>query len=230
MEGCTGVPRMAITSETGTAPNGKGLTTNQVYVLAGAFLCVGLLVGYFFAGSHAAPSVARVKSQASAPNPATSYDGGHPKLTMEQMKKMADVQASTLIEKSKGDPKNATLLIQIAGIYQASHQFKDAAGYFRKALEIDSRNVTARTELASCLYYSDDVDGALAQLNQALKYKPTDVNALFNLGMIKYRGKKDPQGAIAAWQQLLKTNPNLDRRPVVEQMIAEAKANSGARN
>jgi cytochrome c-type biogenesis protein CcmH/NrfG len=40
--------------------------------------------------------------------------------------------------------------------------------------------------------------------------------------MIRWKGKNDPTGAIAAWQELLKTNPKLDRRPVVEQMIAEA--------
>jgi cytochrome c-type biogenesis protein CcmH/NrfG len=115
-------------------------------------------------------------------------------------------------------------LIQIAGIYQASHQFKEAATYFERALKLDPKDVAARTQMASCLFYSNDVDGALAQLNQALKYNPKDVNALFNLGMIRYRGKNDAGGAIAVWQQLLNSNPNLDRRPIVEQMIAEAKA------
>ena len=140
------------------------------------------------------------------------------------MKQMADMQASALVEKSKVDPKNASLLIQIAGIYQASHQFKEAATYFERALQLDPKNVAARTQMASCLFYSDDVDGAIALLNQALQYNPNDVNALFNLGMIKYRGKQDASGAIAVWQHLLNTNPNLDRRPIVEQMIAEAKA------
>jgi cytochrome c-type biogenesis protein CcmH/NrfG len=59
-------------------------------------------------------------------------------------------------------------------------------------------------ELASCLYYSGDADGALAQLNQVLRSNPKDVNALFDLGMIKYRGKKDSSAAVAAWQQLMR--------------------------
>jgi cytochrome c-type biogenesis protein CcmH/NrfG len=84
--------------------------------------------------------------------------------------------------------------------------------------------------MASCLYYSGDVDGALARLNQNLKYDPKDANSLFNLGMIRYRGKKDPAGAIAAWQELLRANPNLDRKPAVEKMIAEAQASVGTKN
>jgi len=62
----------------------------------------------------------------------------------------------------------------------------------------------------------------LAQLQQSLTYEPKDANALFNLGMIRWKGKNDPAGAVAAWQELLKTNPKLGRKPIVEQMIAEA--------
>ncbi len=195
----------------------------QVYVLAVASLLVGLAFGYFLLGKDATPSVSRTQASVSMGNP-SAVPIAHPKMSLEQMKQMADVQASSLLEKSKSDPKNAGLLMQIAGIYQASHQFKEAATYFEKALKIDPKNVPARTQMASCLYYSGDVDGALSQLNQSLQYNPNDANSLFNLGMIKYQGKKDPKGAIAAWQQLLKTNPNLDRKPIVEQMISDAQA------
>jgi cytochrome c-type biogenesis protein CcmH/NrfG len=74
------------------------------------------------------------------------------------------------------------------------------------------------------------VGGALSQLNQVLKEKPKDVNALFNLGMIEYRGKNDAAGAIATWERLLKNNPNLDRKTIVQQLIAEAKASTQAQN
>ncbi len=221
---------MASTPQTGSTSVDRGVRAKQVYAAAGTCLVAGLAIGYFFLGSHASPSVTRTNSAASTTNAAAAYNGVHPQLTIEQMKQMADAEASSLIRKSKGEPNNAGLLVQIAGIYQASHQFKEAAGYFLKALTIDPNNLSARTEMASCLYYSGDADGALAQLHQVLKSNPKDANALFNIGMIKYRGKKDPGGAVAAWQQLLKTNPNLDRKPMVEQMIAEAKASAETKN
>jgi len=207
-----------------------GLPAKQAYSIAAACLVVGLLVGYFALGSGAkAPADARTQP-ASNPSPASTPAGTHPKLTLEEMKQMADVQASKLIEQSKKDPKNVALLVQVATVYQAAHQFKDAADYFQKALQIDPKNVSARTELASCLYYSGDSDGALAQLNQALKYSPADPNSLFNLGMIKYRGKNDPRGAIAAWQELLKAHPDLDRKAAVEAMITEAQGKLAQKN
>jgi cytochrome c-type biogenesis protein CcmH/NrfG len=200
----------------------SGLPAKQVYSTATFCLFLGLFVGYFFLGK--APAHAVAMAARNAPNAVSTYNGGHPALTLEQMKQMADVQASALVEKSKSEAKNAGLLVQIATIYQQAHQFKEAASYFNRALEIDPKNVSARTELASCLYYSGDADGALGQLNQALRYNPGDTNALFNLGMIKYRGKNDAAGAVTAWQKLLKANPNLKRKALVEQLIAEADA------
>jgi cytochrome c-type biogenesis protein CcmH/NrfG len=214
-----------VTSE--STPN-PGLPAKQVYRLAAMCLLVGLVVGYALLGKSAIPAAAPARSAVTPASPGSN--GNHPKLTLDQMKQMADVQASALIEKSKSDPHNAQLLIQIGGIYQATHQFKEAADYFDRALKIDPKNVSARTELASCLYYSGDADGALAQLNQALKINPKDTNALFNLGMIKYRAKNDNAGAILAWQQLLKNNPNLDRKPAVERLIAEAKSAPAEKN
>ncbi|HTZ32489.1 MAG TPA: tetratricopeptide repeat protein [Methylomirabilota bacterium] len=207
------------TATSNSTPN-PGLPSKQVFLLAAACLLVGLIVGYTFLGKNVTPKPVPQTTAAAVPGTM----GSHPKLTLEQMKQMADVQASALIEKSKTEPKNAQLLIQIAGIYQATHQFQQAAEYFARALKLDPKNIAARTQMASCLYYEGDVDGALAQLNQALKTNPKDVNALFNLGMIKYRGKNDATGAIAAWEQLLKNNPNLDRKSDVEQLIAEAKS------
>jgi len=152
-----------------------------------------------------------------------SLPKGHPKLTMEQMKAMADAKVAPLLEKLRTDPKNTVLLNQIAGTYDATHQFKDAADYFRKSLEVNPKDDNVRTALASELYYTGDADAALAELDKVLKNDPKDVNALFNVGMIRFKGKNDPAGAIAAWQNLLKTHPDVDRRATVEKMIEEAK-------
>ena len=221
---------MATPTENAASGANPGLPAQQVYVMGGICLLLGLFVGYFWIGKNAVPNTPRTQQGATAASAPAALPGGHPKLTMDQMKQMAEVQTSALIEKSKADPKNAALLVQIASVYQSSHQFKEATDYYQKALKLDPKNVAARTQLASCVYYTGDADSAIAQLNQALKYNPKDVNALFNLGMIKYRGKNDPAGAIAAWQELLKANPDLDRKPVVEKLIAEARAGAGSKN
>ena len=44
-----------------------------------------------------------------------------------------------------------------------------------------------------------------------------------NIGIIKWQGKNDVPGAVAAWQTLLKLNPNFPQKDVIEHMITEAK-------
>jgi cytochrome c-type biogenesis protein CcmH/NrfG len=143
--------------------------------------------------------------------------------SLEQMKQMADNKAAPLLEKLKGDPNNIDLLNQVGTIYKSTHQFKEAAAYFERAVQVDPKNVAIRTELASCLYYNGDVDGAINQLQESLHYDPKDANSLFNLGMIKWQGKQDSKGALAAWQQLLKSNPQLsaDRKAKVQKLMAD---------
>jgi len=143
--------------------------------------------------------------------------------SLEEMKQMADKKAEPLLEKLKSDPNNSDLLVEIGKIYNSTHQFKDAAGYYNRALQVDPKNVAIRTEMASCLYYSGDVDGAISQLQQSLSNDPKDANSLFNLGMIMWQGKKDSKGAVAVWQQLLKLNPQLsaDRKATVQKLMAD---------
>ena len=150
--------------------------------------------------------------------------------SLEQMKQMADNKAAPLLEKLKTDPNNTDLLTKVGDLYQGTHQFKEAAVYYDKALQIDPKNVPIRTQMASCLYYLGDVDGSLRQLTQATIDDPKDPNSLYNLGMIRWRGKKDSKGALAAWAQLLKTNPELDpgKKAQVQKLMADVRAQNVA--
>lgn len=233
------------------------LPAAQVYGMAVICLAMGLGIGYLFRDSQIQASGARIAG-ISSPQAASAM-GGQPSSarqalgsmgampagvpaqsphasslgakapSLAEMKQMADSKAAPLLEKLKKDPNNTDLLDQVGAIYHATHQFKDAATYFDKAVQIDPKNVATRTKLAISLYRSGDVDGAIAQLNRALSYDPKDANSLFDLGMIRLEAKQDNRGALAAWRQLLKSNPQLsaERRESVQQMIDHVQTNAG---
>lgn len=195
----------------------------HVYIMATLSLLVGVAVGYLVRGSAPsadAPSVKVGLTAASASNA--------PQMpSLDDMKRVADQQVEPLLAQLKTDPNNPDLLNHIGNIYRMTHQFQTAASYYEKSLALNPKNVGPRTDLASCLYYQGDVDGAIAQLEKSLTYDPNHAGTLFNLGMIRWQGKKDAAGATAAWEMLLKQHPEYKNRQMVENLIAEAKQHAG---
>lgn len=210
---------MANTDQPAVPPTWR---TTQVYAMAAVCLAVGLVLGYLFRGSA---TQAGSLSPAQTPVAGAASSNTPQMPSLEEMKHMADKKAEPLLAKLKADPNNSTLLNQIGTLYKTTHQFKEAAGYYQKAVDADPKNVAARTDLASCLFYEGDADGAITQLQESLRYDPKDANSLFNLGMIRLQGKNDPSGAVTAWQQLLKLNPKLadDKKAAVQKLIAQAR-------
>ena len=210
---------MAPTSPTQLEPSTAGWQAKQVYVMAVICLTLGLGIGYLLRGSQS-----QAKSSAAQPMGAAAQPGTMPQMpSLDDMKRMANKKAEPLLEKLKTDPKNTELLTQVARMYETTHQFKEAADYFGKAVEADPKNIETRAEMASCLYYSGEVDGAIAQLERSLTYDAKNPNSLFNLGVMRWQGKKDAKGALSAWQQLLKTNPGLaaDKKSQVQKLMAQ---------
>jgi cytochrome c-type biogenesis protein CcmH/NrfG len=201
----------------------------QVYGMAVICLAAGLAIGYLFLGSQSHAILTQPVATAAPSSPHVGAMGSGHMPGLEAMKQMADKQAEPVLEKLKSDPNNGALLVQAGGIYHTSHQFKEAAVFYGKAMQADPRNVAVRTKLAASLYRAGDVDGAIAQLNQALKIDPKDANSLFDIGMIKLQGKQDGKGALAAWQQLLKSNPQLsaDRKATVQKLMANVLTTMG---
>jgi cytochrome c-type biogenesis protein CcmH/NrfG len=200
-------------------------SSTQVYLMAAICLALGVALGYLFRGSQTVSQAASVPDR-SQPSAQPGMPQQMPSL--DQMKHMADKQAEPLLAQLKNDPKNASVLKQVAAIYESTHQFQQAADYYGKALDVNPKDIAARTERASCLYYAGDVDGALGQLQQSVQDDPKDANSLFNLGMIRWKGKNDRSGAVQAWNQLLKSNPKLeaDKKDQVQRLIAEANGKS----
>jgi cytochrome c-type biogenesis protein CcmH/NrfG len=194
----------------------------QTYTLAVICLVIGLAIGYLLRGSAASPTAAAPETSAQS---AQTAQAPQPQAmpSLDQMKEMADKKAAPLLEKLKTNPNDADTLNQLGTIYRATHQFKNAIDYYQKSLDINPKNVGARTDMASCMYYLGDVDGALAQLNKSLSYDPTHAGTLMNIGIMRWKGKNDVDGAIAAWEKALKLNPDPQTRQVLEHMIAEAR-------
>jgi cytochrome c-type biogenesis protein CcmH/NrfG len=202
-------------------------TDVQAYMLAVICLLLGVAGGWLIRGSQ--PPVASPVAAASASAPKGMGDLTNNQPSREQLRQMADTQAAPLIAKLQSDPKNPDLLVNIGNSYYDTQQYPVAVDYYGRALEIRPSDASVRTDMATAYWYMGDTDRAIAEFNQALSYEPNKANTLFNLGLVKWRGKMDIKGAVADWEKLLATNPNYEGKDKVEQLIAEAKKHAGVK-
>lgn len=201
------------------APAAGKWTSTQVYTLAIICLVAGLAIGYLFRGSasSARPSAAaRQSADAGMPAPVQQQ------VTPERLKQMADKMAEPLLAQLEKNPNDAALLAKIGDTYSSARHFEIGQEYYRRSVAAKP-DPGVMTRLATAYYYLGNADQAISTLNQALQQDPKYADALFNLGMLEWQAKSDPKAAIAAWQRLLKANPNHPKRAEVEQAIERAR-------
>ena len=130
---------------------------------------------------------------------------------------------ATLLEAVKNSPNDYDSLVKLGNLFYDAQQFSNAIQYYERALKIHPENPDVRTDMGTAYWYAGNADKAVAAMETSLQYRPGHPQTLFNLGWVRWQGEADPKGAIDAWEQLLKSNPDYPQRQQVEQYIAKAK-------
>jgi cytochrome c-type biogenesis protein CcmH/NrfG len=191
-------------------------TSAQAYLLAAFCLLLGVALGYLFRGSASpATSAAAASTMQSG-----AAQGQQP---TAEAQAMVEQSAAPLLEAVNKNPNDYDALVKLGNVFYDGQQFANAIQYYERALALQPENVDVRTDMGTAYWYSGNADKALSELQTSLKYKPGHPQTLFNLGWVRWQGKADPKGAIEAWQQLLKANPDYPEKQKVEQYIAKAK-------
>jgi cytochrome c-type biogenesis protein CcmH/NrfG len=211
------------TQACGTQTRGtQAWSGTQAYVLAAFCLVLGVALGYLFRGSASPVAQASVSPQGTA----TQSQPTQPQLTPEQQKAMIDQAVAPLLATLKNNPGDFNTLVQVANLYFDGRQYPEAIQYYRLAVKSQPTNADLLTDLGTSIWYTGDADGAIAEFQTALKYRPDHPGTLFNLGIVRWQGKLDPKGAVQAWEQLLKLNPNYPEKQQVQEYIDRAKQHS----
>jgi tetratricopeptide (TPR) repeat protein len=205
----------------------------QASLFAAFCFALGIAIGFVAHGPNAAhanaPMAATAPADAMPPNamPPEAANApiappiSNPNPSPEELKAASKKAAGSLEDQLKKNPKDFTLLVQAGEMYYHHGAFADAASYYKRALAVKD-NPLVRNQYASTLFYQGDADGALQQYSKVLAASPKNEVALFNTGMIRYKAKKDPKGAIESWQTLLKDYPNHPQKAKVQSLIDQA--------
>ncbi len=191
-------------------------TSAQAYILATFCLALGIALGYLFRGSASRPTAA-------AAPPAAEASQAQTQMTSEQQKAMVDQAAAPVLATLKENPDDFATLTKLGNLYYDGQQFSEATKYYERALKIQPQNADVLTDYGTSLWYTGNVDDAIKEFNLALKSQPGRASTLFNLGIVRWQGKKDPKGAVQAWEQLLQSNPDYPDKQKLQEFIDRAK-------
>jgi tetratricopeptide (TPR) repeat protein len=118
-----------------------------------------------------------------------------------------DAAARAILEPMLSDPKtSATANVRLAALDYKSGQREGAYKRLASVLEKESGNLQALLIKASFLLAEGKLDEALASANTATERHPDSAPAFFALGRIQSI-RRQPDAAIAAYQEVLHINP-----------------------
>jgi tetratricopeptide (TPR) repeat protein len=201
----------------------KPWTREKAVLLSLVCLMAGIIGGWAIRASLSQSAAATAQAPASSLPAGPSVAPAPQMPDAARLKQMADAQAGPQLDKLKADPNNPDLLTSIGNLYYDAQQYPVAVDYYQRALKVRPADAAVRTDMATAYWYLGNADSAIAEFNKALTYAPTNPNTLFNLGLVKWKGKMDAAGALADWQKLLATNPSYPEKDKVEQMMDEVK-------
>ena len=202
---------------------GGAWSSREAYLLGLVCLMAGLLIGYLFRGSSS-PLATGGQPVFNSPGQVPATGGSMapvagPPATAESLQPLA----APLLAAVRVDPRNVEALVQLGNLYYDHQVYPQAIEYYSRALELKPNDVNVRTDLGTAYWYSSLPQQAVKEYEKSLAINPSHPNTLFNMGIVRAQGLKDPAGAIAAWEKLLKTNPDYPEKQRVLNLIAQTK-------
>jgi cytochrome c-type biogenesis protein CcmH/NrfG len=155
----------------------------------------GVLLGWILGSQQPATPGAG----ASAPAPASSQAESPP---------LDTARAAELERQAKARPDDARVRADLGDVYFEAQRHDLAIPWYEAAIRIDKTNPQVYTDLALSLFYTNDVDRALKQIDAALAVDGRHLKALLSQGFIRAFGKQDLAGAMKSWEQVIAVDPS----------------------
>jgi tetratricopeptide (TPR) repeat protein len=132
-------------------------------------------------------------------------------------------QIQTLKEIVKKDPKNLPAWVELGNLYFDTDQPKEAIEAYSRYLAVKPENADVRTDMGVMYRKLGQFDRALEEFRKAARSDPKHANSRYNIGVVLLHDKQDIQGAIKAWEEYLKVDPNSERAQRIRAQIEKMK-------
>jgi len=132
-------------------------------------------------------------------------------------------QIKTLKEIVKKDSKNLPAWVELGNLYFDTDQPKEAIEAYSRYLAVKPDNPDVRTDMGIMYRKQGQFDRAIEEFRKAAQSDPKHVNSRYNVGLVLLHDKQDIKGAIKAWEEYLKVDPNSEKAQRIKAQIEKMK-------
>jgi len=129
----------------------------------------------------------------------------------------------TLKEIVTKDPKNLPAWVELGNLYFDSHQPKEAIEAYSQYLKVKPDHPDIRTDMGIMYRELRQFDRAIEEFKKAAQSDPKHANSRYNIGIVLLHDKQDINGAIKAWEDYLKVDPNSEKAQRIRAQIEKMK-------
>lgn len=121
------------------------------------------------------------------------------------------------------NPDNREAWVHLGNYYFDNHKFDKAINAYTKALELNPNDVNVLTDLGVMYRRSGDPRKAIASFDKAIALAGDHPTPRFNKGIVLLNDLNDVEGALQAWEELVKQHPDATapNGKLVTEVIAE---------
>jgi cytochrome c-type biogenesis protein CcmH/NrfG len=179
-------------------PEGNFVKKETMFIVALITLVIGFLGGVFYSAMQSGPAE-RVQTTSAPPQQSQQQSG----LTNEQARNIL-----TLEQEVAANPANVDAWTQLGHVYFDTNNPPKAIRAYEKSLELRPNEPNVLTDLGVMYRRNGQPEKALETFDKAMSIDPSHEQARFNKGIVLRYDMNDREGAIKAWEELLKINPN----------------------
>lgn len=179
-------------------PEGNLVKKETMFIAALIALVIGFLGGVFYSAMQSGPTGGVQTTSAPAPQ-------------SQQQPGMTNEQARTILaleQEVAANPSNVEAWTQLGHVYFDTDNAAKAIRAYEKSLELRPDDPNVLTDLGVMYRRNGQPEKAIEVFNKAMTVDPTHQQSRFNKGIVLRYDLNDREGAVKAWEELLKINPN----------------------
>lgn len=175
------------------SPEGNFVKKETMFIVALITLVIGFLGGVFYSALQST----------GPPQPQQQQQQQQSGMTNEQARAILSLE-----QEVAANPSNVDAWTQLGHVYFDTNNPSKAIRAYEKSLELRPNDPNVMTDLGVMYRRSGQPDKALEIFDKVISIDPSHEQSRFNKGIVLRYDMNDREGAIKAWEELLKLNPN----------------------